>query len=251
MTQITPPMALPANSLNDNADDNDDYADIDVISEDQFPEYYCKSNAQPLTWRQIRTIIAHNHIQYFGRTPAERAKYEAHKLKVNSLYPRPDDPPSLAIINPLARFLIDHQLHWPLTCLNAPTAPAPNVANVLKSAKILDNAFQYRFVDGITHLCVWSQLRLETTMSTQPGQDVATADLTPQAKHDLDVWIKGFFPRFLNIDSRDICCFKNWAGLQSVGIIEHFHVLLRGVPRDRIDDLLQNQEKYFIEFGTK
>ena len=106
--------------------------------------------------------------------------------------------------------------------------------------KILLNDWPYGFTQDVTHIVVWSKVRI-------PEQK-PEGYLTPESV----AWVEGFVQRTfvgplssyrskqgvgVDADTGDdyVLWFRNWSGLQSVRGLEHVHVLVRDAPGDLVD----------------
>ncbi len=55
----------------------------------------------------------------------------------------------------------------------------------------------------------------------------------------VDKFVVTEFERKLGVEGRDkVLWFKNWPGLQSVGGVEHIHVLVRNIDREKLDQII-------------
>jgi Protein of unknown function (DUF3605) len=101
--------------------------------------------------------------------------------------------------------------------------------------RVLRNDWPYGVTPDITHIVIWSK----TPIATKPEN----GDVTDESRAFIEDFVDRTFvqrlqkePGFEGID-KDVIrkdhvqWFKNWTALQSVRSLEHFHVLLRGVPR--------------------
>jgi hypothetical protein len=100
--------------------------------------------------------------------------------------------------------------------------------------RILINDWPYGLAPGITHICVWLKVRLPV--------DDANGDLTDEGRRMVDAFVQETFVEGLGTEGRgQVMWFKNWTGLQSVRGLEHVHVLVRNVDRERLGALLERQ----------
>lgn len=108
--------------------------------------------------------------------------------------------------------------------------------------KILLNDWPYGFTPDVTHIVIWSKVRL-------PEQK-PEGYLTPESVACVGQFVERTFAEPLNTyDSHSkeaiaevsdlrhdrVLWFRNWTGLQSVRGLEHVHVLVRDAPRDLLE----------------
>ena len=131
----------------------------------------------------------------------------------------------------ITNFICQERLQWlpssDSTELTGPIFRCASTAPLSKpdDYKILRNDWPYGLATDITHLVVWSKHRLPTT-----GPE---GDLAENARQRIQDFVqKEFVDRLANENDSDarVMWFRNWTGLQSVRGLEHFHVLVRGVP---------------------
>lgn len=95
--------------------------------------------------------------------------------------------------------------------------------------KVLINDWPYDLTPVIRHLVVW----LKTPIPINP----VNGDLTDESKRLVESFVHSTFVKPLeDLDMADdrVLWFKNPARLQSVGGLEHIHVLLRDVPEEMV-----------------
>lgn len=100
--------------------------------------------------------------------------------------------------------------------------------------KVLRNDWPYGVTPDITHIVVWSK----TPIATKPEN----GDVTDESRALIEEFVDRTFVQRLQSDpafqgvqkdvirKEHVMWFKNWAALQSVRSLEHFHVLVKGVP---------------------
>jgi predicted NACHT family NTPase len=79
---------------------------------------------------------------------------------------------------------------------------------------------------------VWSKTPIAT--------DDETGDLTTDSRNILKEFVERIFGDRLGGDKQRILWFKNWAKLQSVRALEHFHVLVRNASKEDIEFWIGN-----------
>lgn len=98
--------------------------------------------------------------------------------------------------------------------------------------RILVNDWPYGLDEGIVHVCVWLKVRLPV--------DDNVGDLTPEGRGMVEDFVNEKFVGGLGVEGTDrVIWFKNWVGLQSVRGLEHVHVLVKDVPKDRLDMIVE------------
>lgn len=116
--------------------------------------------------------------------------------------------------------------------------------DVDKDVCILWNDFPYAFEKGIFHVVVWlrTPIPIEAVEPSENGTSEykgihATTQLTKKSKALVDMYVKVNFTDNLGMKPEDVLWFKNWAALQSIPAMEHFHVLLYNPPMDKLEKL--------------
>jgi hypothetical protein len=131
-------------------------------------------------------------------------------------------------------YIIQERLKWGKE--DGSNSPASNTfLGSPKDIKILQNDFPYGVDRGIVHLVVWSKARIP--------QD-STGRLTEDSAKMIESYVHQTFVRGLGLSSDDVLWFKNYAALQSVRELEHFHVLLNNVADGKLDSLLGASGSY-------
>ncbi|CAF9928508.1 MAG: hypothetical protein HETSPECPRED_006867 [Heterodermia speciosa] len=175
---------------------------------------------KPLTWDDLREIIARNDLSILKRKPSDLIRYIAWTNSTKAAY------------GSITNFILQERLHWvPLPSSSDETGPlfvtesdAPFISS--NDYQILPNDWPYGMEPGISHLVVWLKTRL--AVEGEEGQ------LTAESRALVDGFVKKVFEERLaqhGLSGDRILWFKNWVGLQSVRGVEHVHVLVRQVPR--------------------
>ena len=99
--------------------------------------------------------------------------------------------------------------------------------------KILRNDWPYgSFAPDITHLIVWSKLRIET--------DPENGNVTPESRRSINAFVERTFVKRLEqndpLAGKRVLWLKNWGALQSVRGLEHVHVLVKDVPGSVVEE---------------
>ena len=143
----------------------------------------------------------------------------------------------------MTNFVCKERLHWeplkpsssPYEEVNGDSGPLfhcndPRPFASPKDYKILLNDWPYGISPNITHLVVW----LKTPIPVQQPEGY----LTPESTELIEGFVQRTFVEPLREmgQGRDqVQWFKNWVGLQSVRGLDHFHVLVRDVPAEVLE----------------
>lgn len=149
----------------------------------------------------------------------------------------------------ITKYICLKRLRWwtPDSSVNLIETPIPDIPykNATPFAdpfdyKVLRNDWPYGVTPDITHIVVWSK----TPIATKPEN----GDVTDESRALIEGFVDRTFVQRLQTDpsfegiqkdvirKKHVLWFKNWAALQSVRSLEHFHVLVRGVPDGVITD---------------
>lgn len=142
----------------------------------------------------------------------------------------------------ITAFILTERLHWEFPLSVNGESPSFQCGNTVPFAdptdyKILLNDWPYGFSPDVTHIVVWSKVRL-------PEQK-PEGHLTPESAALIEGFVQRTFVEPLSSyrskegvagDSDHqhdrVLWFRNWTGLQSVRGLEHVHVLVRDAPKD-------------------
>lgn len=133
----------------------------------------------------------------------------------------------------MTNFLLKERLRWnPLPSSGQEAGPTFEVENSIPFAStsdymVLPNDWPYGLSPGIQHICVWLKGRLPV--------DNFDGDLTAEGREMVQQFVKERIVKIVGADR--VLWFKNWARLQSVRGVEHFHVLLKDVSREQLATL--------------
>lgn len=144
---------------------------------------------------------------------------------------------TIAEYGSLETFLLRKRLCWQSPDGSSrPSYPRIQIKNPIpfgdrSDYKILYNDWPYGFTPDITHLVVW--LKTPLTICKEYGE--MTADSRALVTKFVE---KTFFQRMQDegAGADSVLYFKNVPKLQSVGALEHFHVLLRGAKQELLDE---------------
>lgn len=167
------------------------------------------------------TIPANNALETLTRLPSDLRRYLAWSASTKEEYGN------------MTNFLLRKRLRWAALPSSDPSAgPTFAVENPTPFAStndylVLPNDWPYGLAPGIQHVCVWLKDRL-------PVDDVE-GDLTKEGRKMVQHFVDERFVKVLGADR--VLWFKNWARLQSVRGVEHFHVLVKGVSLGQLASL--------------
>lgn len=134
----------------------------------------------------------------------------------------------------MTNFLLKERLRWtPLPSSDQDAGPTFEVENHVPFAStndymVLPNDWPYGLAPGIQHVCVWLKDRLPV--------DIIDGDLTAEGREMVQQFVNERFAK--TIGAERVLWFKNWAKLQSVRGVEHFHLLLKDVSREQLATLV-------------
>ena len=124
--------------------------------------------------------------------------------------------------------MVDSKSPQPLNCPILPNNPEPFADEY--DYKIIYNDWLYGLTSDITHVVVWMKTRLAITEQ---------GELTAESRTIVEEFVDPTFiqqMRFEGASEDSVIYFKNDPKLQSVGVLEHFHVLLRGASKHLLDE---------------
>ena len=145
----------------------------------------------------------------------------------------------------ITNFVCSQRLFWkPLPESSPETGPLFQCRSPIPFAnpsdyRILLNDWPYGITQDVTHLIVWSKVRL----SVQKLEGYLTPESAALVKEFVQ---KTFVERFTasgepNAPER-VLWFRNWTGLQSVRGLEHVHVLVRNARNDLLEEWTRCEE---------
>jgi Protein of unknown function (DUF3605) len=118
----------------------------------------------------------------------------------------------------VAEYVRKEKLKWDLPIEPASTMPFEDARDV----KIIRNDWPYGLTPDITHMVVWSRARIPVT--AEDGSP------TEESTRLIERFIDRAFMRDIGAGADDkLLWFKQKSKFQSVGALEHIHVLVRGV----------------------
>ncbi|KAK9370126.1 hypothetical protein V1509DRAFT_402181 [Lipomyces kononenkoae] len=165
------------------------------------------------SWQRLKDIMRENRLELLTRVPSDLRNYLIWKTQIIKQH------------GSVANFVLFERLNWgPDPALAQPISK--ELFEVRDDYKILMNDFPYGFEDGIIHLVIWTKNPIPKAETGSP-----TADIIPEVRQKIMTFVDTVRDS-LAMKSDDILWFKNWAALQSVREIDHFHILLNKPPVD-------------------
>lgn len=145
----------------------------------------------------------------------------------------------------ITAFILNERLHWIILPTLSGESPSLQCNNTIpftdpSDYKILLNDWPYGFTADVTHIVVWSKVRIPEQKSE--------GYLTPESIALVEGFVQRTFVELLGSyrskqgvagasdpANKRVLWFRNWTGLQSVRGLEHVHVLVRDAPKDLLD----------------
>ncbi|KAK0246818.1 hypothetical protein B0A54_17847 [Friedmanniomyces endolithicus] len=182
---------------------------------------------KPITWPQLKEIIATNTLEKLQRSPLATRQYLAWSASIKSQY------------GSTLPYITSQKLRWkPSPNSDPPTFPSqsPTPFASRQDYAILPNDWPYSFTPDITHLLVWTKTPIAT-------DDAEGGDVTAESRRLIDGFVERNFARKLGEGGGErVLWFKNWTGLQSVRALDHVHVLVRDVPAEVLEGWLERRD---------
>ena len=145
----------------------------------------------------------------------------------------------------ITAFVLSERLQWEDLSSSNEDSPSFQCENTTpftdpNDYKILLNDWPYGFTPDVTHIVVWSKVRI-------PEQK-PEGHLTPESVALVKAFVQRTFVEPWNsyrlkqgitgdsdVGDDRVLWFRNWTGLQSVRSLEHVHVLVRDAPKVLLD----------------
>lgn len=192
-----------------------------------------KIASRPYTWLEITQIVRNNDLEKFARSKELTANYFELKRKLKAAH------------SSVFKYLLVSQLDWfdPAVHGGSTIADVAEEDIVVKAAgprlfgngddlKVLPNHFPYYFEKNVTHLCIWTKMKIPSDPNSALG------DICPIASKTIDRYIRQTFQDQYGIPASDILWFRNWEALQSVKAMSHIHVIVRNLDPRHLEELL-------------
>lgn len=166
-------------------------------------------------------------LELLARTPADLAEYNRCKIIYKEKY------------GGTLQYILRKKLKW-LPDVDDPSYLQDDLSSKLEPAstiflgdkhdvQILYNDFSYAVEEGIYHVVVWSKT---------PSPKAADGYISDAAKESIEHYVVETFIKKLGMRKDDILWFRNTTALQSIRALEHFHVLLKTPPIDKLNQLI-------------
>lgn len=170
--------------------------------------------------------VAANDLSILKRKPSDLLRYITWTNQTKAEY------------GSITNFILTQRLRWtPISSSDSASGPQFHCKSSIPFAaredyKILLNDWPYGISHEITHLIVWSKVRL-------PDQK-PEGYLTPESISLVQDFVNKTFidplaAQGIRHAEERVRWFRNWTGLQSVRGLEHVHVLVRHAPHDMLD----------------
>ena len=185
------------------------------------------------------SVAAANNLAILKRKPSDLLRYINWTNQAKATY------------GSITAFILSERLQWDNLSTSNEESPifqckSKTPLNDPNDYKILLNDWPYGFTSDVTHIVVWSKVRI-------PEQK-PEGYLTPESVILVEAFVQRTFVETLNSyqlkqglngdfaagDDR-VLGFRNWTGLQSVLGLEHLHVLVRNAPKFLLDRWAKNQ----------
>ncbi|KAI5809144.1 hypothetical protein DFH27DRAFT_590044 [Peziza echinospora] len=176
-----------------------------------------------LSWPTLRTIVADNRLELLRRVPSDLARYIIWLDSIRKQYPE----------GGVMEFILKDKLGWYTRGEEGgrPKADRKGVFESKDDVSILRNDWPYGLATDppIVHLVVW----LKTPVPVNPED----GDLTAASRALIDGFVEQVFGSV--VGKENVLWFKNWASLQSVPSVEHFHVLVQGPTEEQVREWVE------------
>lgn len=197
-----------------------------------------------LAWPEVQQVVAKMELFRFQRRPHDLRNYLRWKHATELAFGE-TDAGSGARVSGVLLYILKVRLEgrWgtDLPIYNS-AAGRTLLEDVAQDACILSNDFPYAIDPSIVHVVVW--LRTPVPVEPVPDRDenspktlAATTQLTHKSNTLINRYVEVNFVDGLGLSPDRVLWFKNWAALQSIPAMEHFHVMLRDPPLEKLKAL--------------
>lgn len=202
---------------------------VNVIPRDVVLLSAVHADKDDLSWTDLKSIIDSNHLEQLKRRPHDLRNYLRWKHYIEKTRMR----------GGVLEFMVSERLLWvdeehssesELKVLGPVNKRF--LGDVKQDVKILKNDFPYAMQPGIVHVVVWTKTAIPI--------DSSTGDLTPESKSLIQKYVDATFSvlfKDLAEAKANTLWFKNWAALQSIPALSHFHVLLNHPNIEKLQKL--------------
>lgn len=172
-------------------------------------------------------MLESQRLELLARTPSDLAEYNRCKTVYKEKY------------GGTLQYVLRKKLGW-IPDVDDPSYFQDDLSTKLKpvsntflgdkhDVRILYNDFSYAVEDGIDHVVVWSKT---------PSPKADDGYISNAAKALIEHYVVETFIKELGMKKEDILWFRNTTALQSIRALEHFHVLLRNPPVEKLNQLI-------------
>lgn len=145
----------------------------------------------------------------------------------------------------IANFLVQRRLRWTTSADGQVVAKNPAPFADRSDWTILLNDWPYGLTSDISHLVVW----LKTRLAVNPED----GSMTPGSRALVKDFVDRTFVQRLKEEGAagdNVLHFKNVTKLQSVEVLEHVHVLVRGVRKQLLDEWTDGDVPMYLAVGS-
>lgn len=200
-----------------------------------------------LPWAEVREIVARMDLFRFRRHAHDLRNYLRWKYVTEQRYGRAG--PGGQRVSGVLMYILEVLMAGRWGTRLPVYATAQNRAlfeDVARDVCILANDFPYAVDPRIVHVVVWlrTPIPIEPVPEDDKGSDdnvftgpaalAATTRLTARSRALIARYVAQTFEQGLGMAPERVLWFKNWAALQSIPAMEHFHVMLLAPPRDQL-----------------
>lgn len=193
----------------------------------------CKCLVNTLSWDEIKYLVLSNQLGQFARSYSEALRYKQQRANFKKQH-----------VSSYKR-LVCLQLKWaPEEYFKDPKILDSDIVIALANAKLFadpsdyemsKNEFPYNFEASVSHLLLWTKVPILSDPASEHG------DLTAHTRHVIDEFIEKHVRVPFGIDKENITWFRNWTSLQSIPLLSHVHILIKG---------LSDQQAFIDKFNS-
>ncbi|RHZ67374.1 GIG1 family protein [Aspergillus thermomutatus] len=211
-------------------DKDQEIADWNLTEVDRMLLRQTDEEYEPHSWDELERIIKENKLELFKRLPSHLRRYIKWSRGIKELYG--------GILN----YICQERLHWDQqdskVVFKNPTPFASPSDYCIRF-----NDWPYGVAPGIRHLVVW----LKTPLPVQED-----GNLTTESRACIETFVSATFvqrlAREVHADAPEarVLWFKNWAALQSVTALEHFHVMVKDASEETLREWIGSDNMAMI-----
>ncbi|PKX90510.1 GIG1 family protein [Aspergillus novofumigatus IBT 16806] len=175
---------------------------------------------EPHSWDELKWIIQENRLELFKRLPSHLRRYINWSKGIKERY------------GGTLNYICQERLSWDVQDSKVVSRNPIPLASPSDYC-IRFNDWPYGVAPGIRHLVVW----LKTPFPLQEDGSLAS-----ESRARIETFVSATFAqRLAREDHADapedrVLWFKNWAALQSVSALEHFHVMVRDASEQALGE---------------